>query len=408
MAFKQTETYPSNQGQILLNEAIEEKNIDIARKKLVQAIESFKTALANKPHCRISREGIIDSWGLLSSLYYDQLEDFFPDECINFFQESKKQTQPFSLTSMKIAIVDSILESDWKKQCNGKYGGPKLHNKSWKQFYFDNEEMLDKLDLLEKRYQWAVQKGHYQLLDVIFKQEPKLNINSTVEDSSRSLLEVSIINGYRECVDFLVDKKADINNKGTGEWTPIHWAVHQGNTEIVMMLLEKNAKINAKDKNGITPLHIATYRGFDELVLLLLKKGARVNVQEIKHGASPLHLAIYQGHYDIAETLLEHGANFKSMDEYGRTLLHWTTSHGLVDMSSLLIRKGANINAKDDLDRSPIHWASQNGHQDVLSLLIEYEAKINEKDKFGETPMIIAAFSNHTKLVRLLFEHGGR
>jgi len=409
IAFKQTESQSGNEGQTFYNEALEaEKNgeLELAREKYLAAIDAYKVILNTKKHDRLAREGVIESWSKLAELYPDYRNAIFPEE-VEF--ERQLEEKMFGVASLKTAFIDNLLEGDWKKQCNGKYGGPKPYNKSWKQFYFDNEKEVELVETAPEKVYWAVQKGHYSYLSFILGKEKDVKVNETVnKDTKETFLEVAVKKGYKDVVAILLDHGAKVTAKGTGKWVPLHWAVFKGNKDIIMTLLDNGAKVNVKDENSITPLHIAAYSGFDEVADILLEKGARVNVADKSGLYTALHFAVYQDHYDIASKLLEAGANIKHYDKHLRTLLHWAGTMGKPDMVELLISRGANINAKDDLGRAPVHWAAQCGRHDVISLLIDHKAKINEADKFGDKPMLIAAFCNHTREVSLLFENGAR
>lgn len=409
IAFKQTESQSGNEGQTFYNEAVEaEKNgdLDLARDKYLAAIDAYKIILNSKKHDRLAREGIIESWNKVAILYPDHQHNIFPEE-VEF--ERQLEEKLFGVASLKTAFIDNLLEGDWKKQCNGKYGGPKPYNKSWKQFYFDNEKEVELVESVPEKVYWAVQKGHHAYLAFILGKEKDVKVNETInKDTKETFLEVAVKKGYKDVVDILLDYGAKVTTKGTGKWVPLHWAVFKGNKDIIMTLLDAGAKVNVEDEKSITPLHIASFNGFDEVVDILLEKSARVNAADKSGLYTALHFAVYQDHYDIAAKLLEAGANIKHHDNHLRTLLHWAATMGKPDMVELLISRGANVNAKDDLGRAPLHWASQCGRHDVISLLIDNKAKINETDKSGERPMLIAAFCNHTKEVSLLFENGAR
>jgi ankyrin repeat protein len=409
IAFKQTESQSGNDAQTFYNEAVEAQNngdLVLAREKYLAAIDAYKVILSSKQHDRIAREGIIEAWSKVARLYPDYRQSIFPEE-IEFNRNLEEKV--FGVASLKTAFIDNLLEGDWRKQCNGKYGGPKPYNKSWKQFYFDNEKEVELVESVQEKVYWAVQKGHDAYLSFILGKEKDVKINDTIsKDSKETFLEVAVKKGFKDVVATLLDNGAKVTTKGTGKWVPLHWAVFKGNKDIIMTLLDNGAKVNVKDERSITPLHIAAFNGFDEVVDILLDKGARVNAADKSGLYTALHYAVYQDQIDIAAKLLEAGANIKHHDKNLRTLLHWAATMGKPDMVELLISRGANVNAKDDLGRMPLHWAAQCGRHDVISILVDHKAKINEADKFGEKPMLIAAFCNHTKEVSLLFENGAR
>lgn len=409
LALKHVESQPENDGYALLKSGIEAEKrgeIQTAHEKYLSAIDSFRNSLTEKKHDRFSRDGLIDTWMRLAYLYPDVSE--FIERQKNEFMY-KDEGKDFGFSSFKTAFVDTFLEGDWRKQCDGKYGGEKPHNKSWKGFYFDNESMVDSLDSMTQKISWAVKNGHHSFLLFHLQKEKEIKLNTPpCAHSKETFLEMAIKSGASKVIDILLEYGAKLTIKGTEKWLPIHWAVYKGDKRILRTLLDKGARVNVKDSTSITPLHIAAYKGHDEMVEILLEKGAHVNVVDASGEYSPLHFAVFNNQEDIVTMLLEAGANSKSQDAFGRTLLHWACTMGKETLASLLISYGANVNAKDTLDRTPLHWASQCGNHDLMALLLENKAKLNLEDRYGERPMIIAAFCNHKKEVSLLFENGGR
>jgi ankyrin repeat protein len=50
----------------------------------------------------------------------------------------------------------------------------------------------------------------------------------------------------------LLSVGADVNAKGSGDWTPLHWACYNVHLQVVKKLLDHGADMNAKDNNGNT------------------------------------------------------------------------------------------------------------------------------------------------------------
>lgn len=99
------------------------------------------------------------------------------------------------------------------------------------------------------------------------------NINAQSE-YGETLLTVSVV--HSDCYDvvkLLIDKGADINDKGGTQFTPVHWAASKGNSEIVKLLLESNANFSIQGNNNHTPLQEAVYNGKTEVVKVFREKG---------------------------------------------------------------------------------------------------------------------------------------
>ena len=77
--------------------------------------------------------------------------------------------------------------------------------------------------------------------------------------------------------------------------------------EVVELLIAKGADVNAKNDSGWTPLHHATYGGFKEVAELLIENGVDVNSRIKGSGYTPLDLATFDLYTEIADLLRKHG-----------------------------------------------------------------------------------------------------
>jgi len=54
----------------------------------------------------------------------------------------------------------------------------------------------------------------------------------------------------------LIAEGADVNEKGVGGATALHWAASYGSKEIAELLISKGANVNGQADGGITPLEL--------------------------------------------------------------------------------------------------------------------------------------------------------
>ncbi|XP_072047596.1 myotrophin-like [Amphiura filiformis] len=81
-------------------------------------------------------------------------------------------------------------------------------------------------------------------------------------------------NGDLAVVKQLVEAgKADVSKEIDGR-TPLHFAADYGQLDVIDYLVDKKANVNATDKHGISVILAAIWEGHTECVKFLLSKGA--------------------------------------------------------------------------------------------------------------------------------------
>jgi len=147
-------------------------------------------------------------------------------------------------------------------------------------------------------------------------------------------LQQAAIAGDLEIVKLLVEAGADVNRRGDTYQKPLHFAAQsghakiveyllahgaeisrslhatafKGNVDIARILLKHKADINEKGTDEATPLATAVLYRQAELVRFFLEHGADVNSRGL-YGSTPLHVAASKNDLTIARMLLDHGAN---------------------------------------------------------------------------------------------------
>jgi ankyrin repeat protein len=108
------------------------------------------------------------------------------------------------------------------------------------------------------------------------------DVNAKVDmfDRDRTSLHFAASGGYKEIVQLLISKSADVNAKDDEERTPLHYAAYKGHKEMVELLIAEGADENAKGNDGVTPLDLATlFNRSSETADLLRKHGGKTGVE---------------------------------------------------------------------------------------------------------------------------------
>jgi ankyrin repeat protein len=122
--------------------------------------------------------------------------------------------------------------------------------------------------------------------------EPKKD-DANIVDAARK--------GDMKEIERLIAAGADVNMKGPGNRTALHYVAAWGRKEDAELLISKGADVNAKDGNGQTPLHNAAYSGRKGAVEPLISKGADLYAKDNK-GKTPLDIATSRGHRTFVVT----------------------------------------------------------------------------------------------------------
>ncbi len=175
----------------------------------------------------------------------------------------------------------------------------------------------------------AAREGDKEIVSLLLAHDADVNIGDA--DYNRTAAEFAMKSNHTDIVQLLVSKGADIsplhfalymkdetkarslieggadvNRRTSNGTTPLSRAVDVGFKDIVELLIAKGADVNAKDTWNWTALHSAVY-GHKDIVELLITEGANVNARD---GAdrTPLFYAKDEGNTEIVELLRKHGA----------------------------------------------------------------------------------------------------
>ncbi|MGY8523673.1 ankyrin repeat domain-containing protein [Paracidovorax citrulli] len=167
-----------------------------------------------------------------------------------------------------------------------------------------------------------------------------------LSENGDRLLMAALRAGARRIADRLMSAaeetgmaKAVLNCKdGTGESTPLAWAVRAHNPRMVEVMLKYGADPNLVVADGYTALHIAVQEDLPNMVRLLLDYGASPDVHASLERTTPLMLAAKAGLSDIALELLDRGANVKAKDIYGCDAAHHAKAGRHMRLASRLSR----------------------------------------------------------------------
>jgi len=210
---------------------------------------------------------------------------------------------------------------------------------------------------------YACEKGDLDTARALVAKSANINARSKYGEIALNKA-ISIKN--IEIVRLLVNSGADIKSSGA-----LFSAVGTGSSEeIVKILLEKGAEINQRGFDGKTPI---VYAAAGDLAVLkyLVEKGAGINIKD-NEGKTPLMAALESFHEtNIASLkfLIEKGADVNAKNNKGETALILASKNGNVEMVKALIEEGSIVSEKDKDGKSAWTYAVERANNNIMALL---------------------------------------
>ena len=163
----------------------------------------------------------------------------------------------------------------------------------------------------------------------------------------------------------LLDRGMDVNTVDRTGDTLLTQAVRQDMPELVEYLMQRRARLNNRNRNGETALSIAAFSGKLAYVQRLVEAGAEVNY----YGWPPLTYASFNGHVEIADYLLKRGAEINAKTENGSTALYVAARNAHIEVIKLLLQNKADPTIVNENGDTAVDAALKGGNTEIVDLL---------------------------------------
>jgi len=261
------------------------------------------------------------------------------------------------------------------------------------------------------------------------------------DDDSDNLLINAALYASADCMELLLQKKANPNLKNNLGQTPLMFCTHEADK--MKLLVNYGADINARSNSNNTPLLIACIgsgqyenikwlidNGADPLtknyakektlmravqlgdtmtIHLLINKGVPIN--ENPWGFTALMYATRYANWPCVFSLLDNGADANIADNMNMLSVLWAAELNNVEAVKVLLNKTNNINVVDSFGHmTPLMWATYNEHDNpqIIQAFLDKGALVNMKDIHGETALSWAMKKGNTETVALLKKAGAQ
>jgi ankyrin repeat protein len=152
-----------------------------------------------------------------------------------------------------------------------------------------------------------------------------------LSEADKALIDAALTGNIEAAKQAIVDD-ANVNVKGSGRWTPVHFATWGGYKEVVKLLIAKDADLNAEDVNGKTPLD---WSGGEEETADLLRKYGGKTSEELS-----IHVAAERGNITVFKQHLAAGANVNAKDRAGKTPLDRAITNYQTETADIIRKHG--------------------------------------------------------------------
>lgn len=205
----------------------------------------------------------------------------------------------------------------------------------------------------------------------------------------------------------LGEHPAKINVTG-GQWNRplLHLTADRGHLPCVELLLERGFDANQRDRfDNATALHWAAQGGHLDVVKRLLAAGADIDGEDDEHRAGVIGWATCFGcvHEGVADYLLERGA---------RPTIFSAVALDRADLVRALVARDPRLVAAQmsrfEHRRMPLHLAVINNRPEMVALLLELGGNPASQDDRGNTPLNYASVKTDPRIAEALIAAGAR
>ncbi|EDQ85652.1 uncharacterized protein MONBRDRAFT_34181 [Monosiga brevicollis MX1] len=228
---------------------------------------------------------------------------------------------------------------------------------------------------------WATQNEDPEILSVLLKKCPRLNINAC-DKAQMTPVMWACYHGRPRNVRRLLKYGAELDEKDIDGKTAMHWCIHDDDVTCLKLLLTVDATF-FRDSFGKTLMHVAAEKNSSAAIRLIAAARADAIHDEDKNGRTPLHWAAASGCANAVQELLRRGANPQVTDRRGASPRDYVQAKRLtwrltaeqeesMDKCNRLLSRQA-VSLDDDASRviantNVLPWDSNTSMDDTISM----------------------------------------
>ncbi|MGD8839669.1 MAG: ankyrin repeat domain-containing protein [Gammaproteobacteria bacterium] len=215
-------------------------------------------------------------------------------------------------------------------------------------------------------------------------------------------LHIAARRGDRGSLKRLLAQGAKVDARNRRNETALYLAAEAKCLECVELLLDKRADPAIATTAGVTPLEIAVQNGASKIAAALLATNT---------GYAGIHrvlaLALENGMEDLARQLIPLDTELASLDGKRRSLLWQAAERGLQDtVSQLLAMRKIDIDQRDANGHGALARAVIGGRLKIAGMLLDAGAQSTSRTGEGNTLLMLAVTSRKPAMVAYLLHRG--
>ncbi len=229
------------------------------------------------------------------------------------------------------------------------------------------------------------------------KKKPDL---ANSQENGNFIIHLVTRNNSLPFLKILVDNGSNINQQDIQGYTPLYYAVINGNREISLYLLENDADVNSRDADKNSLLVVAVQNNDLDICKLLVKYGIDLDSYN-SDGLDAFSIACLNGKTTIAEYLMSQMKMIHPVDVAGCIAANDTV------LLRQALFKGGNINDTLNGRLNMLHIAAISENPGMIEYLLNQGFKPDISDQYGATPLLYASeYNDNTEVMIKLLDAG--
>lgn len=252
----------------------------------------------------------------------------------------------------------------------------------------------------------AFENRKYDIVQTLIENNATVDI---ILSDGKSLLQHCIEKNLKEIGKLVIQKTKNLNEPLTNGEFPILATIELGRIELLVNMLDQKVDISKKDKDGNTSIVIATEKNYTKIVEYLLEKGANpstISASNKFKGLSLLEIALDNNNGEIFKALIKKGADYKFIDNNGKSVLHRAAEKGVMNIIQVLLDAKMDVNLKDKDGNTALLLAVDKNRQTTVKFLLDNQSNINATNSELLTTVMLATKNGNREMVNLLILRG--